>query len=106
MNGNVSRTDSIQSYSISVGRRSFLKMSGGFALRGIGGLGMDMRTLAAAAGNLKISGARPVPSICPYCAVGCAQLVHVKEGRVINIEGNPDSPINRGTLCPKGAATF
>ncbi len=45
-------------------------------------------------------------SICPYCAVGCAQLVHTRAGRIINIEGNDESPINRGTLCPKGAATF
>lgn len=45
-------------------------------------------------------------SICPYCAVGCAQLVYAKEGRVIAIEGDPRSPINQGTLCPKGAATY
>jgi formate dehydrogenase major subunit len=45
-------------------------------------------------------------SICPYCAVGCAQLVYARKGRVIHIEGDPRSPINRGTLCPKGAATF
>src|SRR5437764_7146434 len=47
-----------------------------------------------------------VPSVCPYCAVGCGQLIYVKNGQIIDIEGNPDSPINRGTLCPKGAATF
>jgi len=47
-----------------------------------------------------------VTSVCPYCAVGCSQLVHVKGGRIINIEGNPESPINEGTLCPKGANTF
>jgi formate dehydrogenase major subunit len=45
-------------------------------------------------------------SICPYCAVGCAQLVYAKQGRVIAIEGDPASPINQGTLCPKGAATY
>ncbi len=47
-----------------------------------------------------------VKSICPYCAVGCGQLVHVRDNRIINIEGNPESPINQGTLCPKGAATY
>ena len=47
-----------------------------------------------------------MPSVCPYCAVGCGQLVSVRDGKIVNIEGNPDSPINRGTLCPKGAATF
>jgi formate dehydrogenase major subunit len=45
-------------------------------------------------------------NICPYCAVGCSQLVYAKNGRVIHIEGDPRSPINQGALCPKGAATF
>ena len=44
-------------------------------------------------------------SICPYCAVGCAQLVYVKDGEVTQVEGDPASPISRGRLCPKGAAT-
>jgi formate dehydrogenase major subunit len=44
-------------------------------------------------------------SICPFCAVGCAQLVYVKNGEVIQVEGDPASPISRGRLCPKGAAT-
>jgi formate dehydrogenase major subunit len=45
-------------------------------------------------------------SICPYCAVGCAQLVYAKDGRPIAVEGDPRSPVNQGTLCPKGSATF
>jgi formate dehydrogenase major subunit len=45
-------------------------------------------------------------SICPYCAVGCAQLVYTRGNQVLHIEGDPRSPINQGTLCPKGAATF
>jgi formate dehydrogenase major subunit len=45
-------------------------------------------------------------SICPYCAVGCSQLVYAKDNRIIHIEGDPRSPINQGTLCPKGAATI
>jgi formate dehydrogenase major subunit len=45
-------------------------------------------------------------SICPYCAVGCAQLVYARKGKLIHVEGDPRSPINQGTLCPKGAATF
>jgi formate dehydrogenase major subunit len=49
---------------------------------------------------------RVVKSICPYCAVGCGQRVYVKDERVIQIEGDPDSPISRGRLCPKGAATL
>src|SRR5581483_12235917 len=46
-----------------------------------------------------------VQSICPYCAVGCGQLVYVKEGEITHIEGDPASPISRGRLCPKGQAT-
>ena len=48
---------------------------------------------------------RVVRSICPYCAVGCGQRVYVQEGRVTQIEGDPDSPISRGRLCPKGAGS-
>jgi formate dehydrogenase major subunit len=47
-----------------------------------------------------------VRSVCPFCAVGCGQLVHVQKGKLTSIEGDPDSPISRGRLCPKGAATF
>jgi formate dehydrogenase major subunit len=54
----------------------------------------------------RIRDAKLYHSVCPYCAVGCSQNVYVKDGKVIDIEGNPESPINRGTLCPKGAATF
>jgi formate dehydrogenase major subunit len=45
-------------------------------------------------------------SICPFCAVGCAQLVYVRDGKAIHVEGDPRSPVNQGTLCPKGAATL
>jgi formate dehydrogenase major subunit len=45
-------------------------------------------------------------SVCPYCAVGCGQLVYTKSDRITNIEGDPESPISLGKLCPKGAATF
>jgi len=45
-------------------------------------------------------------SICPYCAVGCAELIYARGNDVIHVEGDPRSPINQGTLCPKGAATF
>ena len=48
---------------------------------------------------------RVVKSVCPYCAVGCAQNVYVKDEKVVQIEGNPDSPVNRGRLCPKGSAS-
>ena len=45
-------------------------------------------------------------SVCPYCAVGCSQLVYTRDGKIVDIEGNYESPINAGTLCPKGSATF
>lgn len=48
---------------------------------------------------------RVADSVCPFCAVGCAQRVYVKDGRVTQIEGNPDSPVSRGRLCPKGSAS-
>src|SRR3954454_15207795 len=47
-----------------------------------------------------------VKSVCPYCAVGCGQNVYVKDDKVIQIEGDPDSPISRGRLCPKGSASL
>lgn len=54
----------------------------------------------------RLQGATEVIGVCPYCAVGCSQKVYVKGGRIIDIEGNEASPINEGTLCPKGANTF
>ena len=54
----------------------------------------------------KTHGAEVARSICPYCGVGCGQLVYHKDGKLISIEGDPQSPISRGHLCPKGADTF
>lgn len=87
-------------------RRQFLRAGAGASLGGALTLGMSLRPLASHAQTLKVAGAKEVPSICPYCAVGCSTLISVKDRTIINIEGNPDSPINRGTLCPKGAASF
>ena len=56
--------------------------------------------------RLSDEGVQKTVSVCPYCAVGCSTLVYHRDGRIIDIEGNPDSPINAGTLCPKGSATF
>lgn len=74
--------------------------------------GTDRRGLGAAAKSDRSRQARTatadqvVKSICPYCAVGCGQNVYVKDGRVIQIEGDPDSPVSRGRLCPKGSASL
>jgi len=56
--------------------------------------------------RLSDDGVKKAVSVCPYCAVGCSTLVYHRDGRIIDIEGNPDSPVNAGTLCPKGSATF
>lgn len=56
--------------------------------------------------HARIRKATVTHSVCPYCAVGCGTNIYTKDGQVIDIEGNPDSPINEGTLCPKGANTF
>jgi formate dehydrogenase major subunit len=54
----------------------------------------------------RLRGATVTEGLCPYCAVGCGQLIYTKAGKLIDIEGNPESPINEGTLCPKGANAF
>ena len=57
--------------------------------------------------NARIQDAKSVVSVCPYCAVGCSTLAYVsREGTLLDVEGNPDSPINAGRLCPKGSAIF
>ena len=95
-----------------ISRRQFLKRSGlvggGAALGGVVSLGVDPAPLRAATLplNWKIADTKTVPTVCPYCAVGCGQLASVRGGKLVNLEGNPDSPISRGTLCPKGSAAF
>lgn len=54
----------------------------------------------------RVRGATLTHSVCPYCAVGCGTNIYTKGGEVIDVEGNPDSPVNEGTLCPKGANIF
>jgi formate dehydrogenase major subunit len=54
----------------------------------------------------RVRDATATVSVCPYCAVGCSQLIYTKHGKIVDIEGNYASPINAGTLCPKGSATF
>lgn len=66
-----------------------------------------MSALKEQAQNVPIKTGKQVPSICPYCSVGCALIVMVDDaGKIIDIQGHPDSPLNQGTLCPKGAATY
>jgi formate dehydrogenase major subunit len=94
-----------------VSRRQFLKISTGtlgtFVAAEAATLGVDTTIVKEQAQRVPIKTGKQVPSICPYCSVGCAQIVTVNEaGKIIDIQGHPDSPINQGTLCPKGAATY
>ena len=69
---------------------------------GMGGAAVSKKTKQAGA---RIAGLKATESICPYCAVGCGQVVYTRDGELVDIEGNPRSPINQGTLCPKGCAS-
>ena len=87
-----------------VTRRDFIKISGSTAL--LSSLGINLEPAAAYAEELRIKGAKETKTICPYCAVGCGINVHTKDGKVINTEGDPDHPINEGTLCSKGSSLY
>jgi formate dehydrogenase major subunit len=68
-------------------------------------LGSAAQSQKTADWKARINDAKVVKSICPYCAVGCGQNIFVKDEKIVQIEGDPDSPISRGRLCPKGSAT-
>jgi formate dehydrogenase major subunit len=92
-------------------RRQFLKISSGaigaVAAAETASFGADTSAAMDQVRKVPIKTGRQVPSLCPYCSVGCAQIVMTDDkGKIIDIQGNPDSPINQGTLCPKGAATY
>jgi len=93
-----------------ISRRDFLRLSvaagTGTALSGLVGSGVNLSPTIARAQELRIKGAKTTPSVCPYCSVGCGTLIHTVDGKIVNIEGDPRSPHNEGTLCPKGAAIF
>jgi len=85
-----------------VSRRGFLKIAGGTLAAG----GIGFRPSLAHAEPLKIQYAKETTTICPYCSVGCSIIVSARNGKVINTEGDPDSPINRGSLCTKGGSIY
>jgi formate dehydrogenase major subunit len=70
------------------------------------GTGVESMSTDTAGLAPKTAGASVSHSICPYCAVGCGQLVFHRDGRLVSIEGDPESPLSEGHLCPKGAASF
>lgn len=89
-----------------VSRRDFLKLTGGSIALGTVGVSLTPEEAAAKEMALRIEGAEQTTTICPYCSVGCSILIQTKDGKVINVEGDPDSPINEGTLCSKGSSLF
>jgi formate dehydrogenase major subunit len=94
-----------------VSRRNFLRTSlggtaAGTALGSLAALGANLAPATARAQELRIKDAKTTPGVCPYCAVGCGTLVHTVAGEIVNIEGDPRSPLSEGTLCPKGAAIY
>jgi formate dehydrogenase major subunit len=95
-------------------RRDVLKVgAGGAALGGLSALGFNVAVAEATTvkQELRIEGTEVSHSVCPYCAVGCSILAYTRKARngkaeLLQIEGDPDSPINEGTLCPKGASAM
>jgi formate dehydrogenase major subunit len=92
-------------------RRDFFKISGGAAMAAA--LGFDLELAYAKAGELKISRTTETRSTCPYCSVSCGVIIHTLGDKaknvvpqVVHVEGDPDHPINRGTLCPKGSSLY
>jgi formate dehydrogenase major subunit len=92
---------------MSLSRRDFLKYAGSTGAGvAVGTAAIDLKPVQAAATTLKIKEAKVHPGVCPYCAVGCIQLIYSKGDKIIDIEGHPDTPHTLGRLCPKGAATI
>jgi formate dehydrogenase major subunit len=95
-----------------INRRDFLKVSGAAAgALTAGGLGFDVAQAKAVKQTLKIAGAKELHSVCPYCAVGCGLVAYTRQNsdgstQLLQIEGDPNSPINEGRLCPKGATAM
>jgi anaerobic selenocysteine-containing dehydrogenase len=94
---------------VGVSRRDFLRISGvgatGALLASIG-VRTYPNVVNAQSPELRTRRSREFTTVCPYCAVGCGQIVSVENGKVTNIEGDPDHPINEGALCSKGAALY
>jgi formate dehydrogenase major subunit len=87
-----------------VSRRGFLKISG--AVLTSTGIGINLKPVSAYAQPLKVKYAKETTTVCPYCSVGCSIIVSTRNGKVVNTEGDPDSPINKGSLCSKGGSIY
>lgn len=89
---------------MNVSRRSFLKLSGLSVAAFASGLGFDLKAAKAQGYALKLEGCTKETSICHFCSGGCGMLLHIKNGKLVHLEGDPDNPINEGGLCPKAAS--
>jgi formate dehydrogenase major subunit len=93
-------------------RRDFIKLGAtGSGAVGLTALGFDLAQAVAVKRELRIAGAKEVHSLCPYCAVGCSIVAYTRQDakghtQLLQIEGDPDSPVNEGRLCPKGATSM
>jgi formate dehydrogenase major subunit len=93
-------------------RRAFVGLgTAGAGATALGALGWDLTGAVRVQQDLRISGAKEVRSLCPYCAVGCSIVAYTRAGasgqqELLQIEGDPDSPVNEGRLCPKGASAM
>jgi len=93
-------------------RRTFVGLgAAGAGATGLGALGWDLTGAVRVQQDLRLSGAKEVRSLCPYCAVGCSIVAYTRPGasgqpELLQIEGDPDSPVNEGRLCPKGASAM
>lgn len=87
-----------------VTRRGFLKLSGASLVALASGLGFDPQIAQAQGFALRIDGTTKIPSICHFCSGGCGLLLHIKDGKLVYLDGDPDNPVNNGSLCPKGAS--
>jgi formate dehydrogenase major subunit len=104
--GPIGTSEDVMDAAVLSRRRLFGRGLAGTALSAMAALGLDLRPAQARAWALRIAEAKQYASVCPYCAVGCDTLIFTKDGNIIDIEGDPNSPINQGTLCPKGAAIY
>jgi formate dehydrogenase major subunit len=90
-----------------ISRRTFLARTGVAGTSALfGSLGLNLRPSASFAEEARPKRGSIITTICPFCGVGCGQVVEVRDGRVVNIDGDPDHPISEGTVCSKGAALY
>ncbi len=88
---------------MTLNRREWLKLAAGAGFA-VAELGADPQELQAATVESKLAGTKQVTTICNFCSCGCGMVCHVKDGKLVNLEGDPDHIVNQGALCSKGAA--